>query len=371
MDPSRATGVDRSPTRLAAACLGAVVAFFAVDAALFRTTLYPSFLEPDSSVGLFEMILRREQEAQRRNGDGLVATLGDSRFAVSPRLCNVLTPQSGLVFRSAGVAGTDARAWYYMLRDLDPEANRYRALVLGVTNYDDEGDSFNNADDERTLHYVVNRLRLSDVFDFAFSFDDPALRFRALRGGLAKGFVFARDVRGFLEKPRRRVDYVRQCRAGFEEWTYDFEETSTTMAGLSIDWEKRVATFPPGASDDQRGTVNAELTEPLRVQERLARFQRRWFGRIVDRYRGSRTAVIFLRLPRGPIPPPATAPAATSSIRELARRPGVVLADEHAFDFLERPELFKDGSHLNRDGIALFCPRLVEEVARLLRRVSS
>jgi hypothetical protein len=368
MDSSRGAGVDRSPARLAGACLGGVLLFFALDALLFRTGLYSAILEPDSSVGLFEMILRREREAQARHGDNVVATLGDSRFAVSPRLCNELTPRSGLVFRSAGVAGTDARAWYYMLRDLDPAADRYRALVLGVTSFDDEGDSFNNADDERALHYVIDRLRLSDVADFARSFEDPALRLRALRGGLAKGFVLARDVRAFLQAPRRRFDYVRLCRGGFEGWTYDFEESTTTMTGLRIDWATRTAIFPPGATDDQKGTVNAELLEPVRVQERLARFQREWFGRIVDRYRGSRTTIVFVRLPRGPIPPPPgdSPRPVTSSIRELARRPEVRLADEHAFDFLERPELFKDGSHLNRDGIALFCPRLVEVVARLL-----
>jgi hypothetical protein len=371
MDSSPAAGADRRPGRLAAACLGAVLLFFALDALLFRTGLYATLLEPDSSAGLFEMILRRELEAQKRHGDNVVVTLGDSRFALSPKLCNVLTPRSGLVFRSAGVAGTDVRAWYYMLRDLDPEARRYRAIVFGLASFDDEGDAFDNANDERTLHYVINRLRLSDVADFAFSYSDPSLRWTALRGGLWKGFVLARDVRAFLQEPRKRIEYVRSCRRGFEEWTYDFVESETTMVGLSIDWDKGTAVFPPGMSEDQLGTVNEHLNQP-RVQERLARFQRTWFGRIVERYRGSPTTIVFIRLPRGPIPRPSSpsAPGRSSSIRELAGRPGVILADEHAFEFLERPELFKDGAHLNREGIARFSPRLVDEIGALLRRGS-
>ena len=40
----------------------------------------------------------------------------------------------------------------------------------------------------------------------------------------------------------------------------------------------------------------------------------------------------------------------SSSIREFAARPGVLLVDEHAFDSLERPELFKDAFHLNNAG---------------------
>lgn len=370
MPSSPAGSVDRRPARLAAACLGGVLAFSALDAALFRTDLYPSSLEPDSSAGLFELILRRELQAQERNGDNVVVTLGDSRFALSPRLCNLLTPQSGLVFRSAGVAGTDARAWHYMLRDLDPFASRYRAVVFGVEAFDDLGTSFNNADDERTLHYVINRLRLSDVVDFASSFDDPALRWQAFRGGLWKGFVHARDIRAFLQHPLARLADVRQARGGFEEWTYDFVETADSMAGLSIDWDKGTAVFPADVDQNQRDSVNNQLSDPPRVQERLARFQSKWFGRIVERYRGSRTTIVFVRLPRGPIPRPSPVaePAATSSLRELSSRPGVVLCDEHAFDFLERPELFKDGVHLNREGIARFSPRLVEEIGRLLGR---
>ena len=52
--------------------------------------------------------------------------------------------------------------------------------------------------------------------------------------------------------------------------------------------------------------------------------------------------------------------------RELASRPNVLLADEHAFDALEHPEFFRDGMHLNREGINRFSVLLEKEVVRLL-----
>ncbi len=71
------------------------------------------------------------------------------------------------------------------------------------------------------------------------------------------------------------------------------------------------------------------------------------------------TKIVFLRLPRGPIPrPDFLSRAKSSSIRELAARPNVILCDEHAFDSLEHPELFGDGMHLNRAGVAKFSPML-------------
>src|SRR5262252_6195726 len=100
--------------RTAAALLLGLAGLLAIDSLLFRTGLYRRYLEPDSSTGEFEMILRRERHAQNDNGDNLVLTLGDSRFAYSPRLSNEVAWRTGYVFRHGGVAGTTARSWYYM-----------------------------------------------------------------------------------------------------------------------------------------------------------------------------------------------------------------------------------------------------------------
>ena len=89
------------------ALLLAFLGLFALDGLFFRTPFYSSILEMNSSTGVFELTLLREQQAQRQNGDNMVVTLGDSRFAYSPRLANQPTSQTEYVFRHAGVAGTD------------------------------------------------------------------------------------------------------------------------------------------------------------------------------------------------------------------------------------------------------------------------
>jgi hypothetical protein len=99
----------------------------------------------------------------------------------------------------------------------------------------------------------------------------------------------------------------------------------------------------------------------------VARYRRKWLGRILDRYRGSPTRVVFVRLARGPVPRPAyLVEKKSSSIREFVAQPNVLLCDEHAFESLEHPELYKDAFHLNRDGSTLFSKLLVEEVRRVL-----
>jgi hypothetical protein len=359
----------RGVRRVAAAILLAVVGLFVLDALLFRTSLYPSTLQPDSSTGQFELTLLREKQAQAANGDNMIVTVGDSRFAYAPKLSNAVSAETGLVFGHAGIAGTDARSWYYMLRDLDPKANRYRAVVLGVPDYDDEDEAFNPWDDIRALHYTIARLRWSDIVPFALSFQDRQLKWEALRGATLKGTVFQRDILEFLSQPKKRLDYVALCRLHWAQWTYDYQETTRSLAGLEIDWKTRTAKFPPGADQDQRDTVGYIMREPWPQTGRLAAFRRLWFGKILEYYRGSRTKVIFVRLPSGAIPRPAWMDhKISSSIREFASIPNVMLADEHAFESLERPELFKDGIHLNRAGIALFSPMLAREISRMLAR---
>lgn len=359
------------PTRVRRAAWGILLSLagvLALDSLVFRCSWYAGILEPDSSTGLFELVLAREQRAQAHNGSNVVLTVGDSRFAYSPKLSNEETARTGLVFRHAGVAGTEPRSWYYMLRDLDPSAGRYRAIVIGVPDFDDEDESYDPADDLRGLHYVIARLRWRDIPEFTRSFRSSSARWQAFRGALLKGTVLQRDFREFLAHPVKRLKYIALCREGYEGWTYNFEETTRSMAGLSVDWSTFAAVYPAGADPDQRETVQAALLRRPEPQTgRLAAYRRLWLGRIVDRYASSATRIVFVRLPRGAVPRPGNLVHKLSgSIREFAGRRNVLLAPERAFDALERPELFRDAIHLNRQGIARFSPMLAGEVARLI-----
>jgi hypothetical protein len=371
MKPAAEVRGALAPAKRRGAVLAAVFAVtgtFVLDALLFHTNLYPSILDPDSSTGLFELILRREQNAQASEGPNVVVTLGNSRLAFSPKVLDQRGLNTPYRLRTAGIAGSDPRVWYYMLRDLDPTRRRYRAVALAVDDYDDEDRGGNPADDVRDLHYVIARLRFADALTFARSFDDPHLRLEAFRGAILKGIVFQDDIRAFLSHPLHRIQYVQLCDRGYAGWAYDFLETTRDMVGLQIDWATLKVTFPPGADDDQRGTVNSFLAHQRDEQSgRLVAYRRAWIGRTLDLYRGSDTKVIFFRLPRGPIPrPDGLSVKLTGSIREFASRPNVILADEHAFESLEHPEFFKDGMHLNREGITRFSILLEREIRRLL-----
>jgi hypothetical protein len=211
-------------------------------------------------------------------------------------------------------------------------------------------------------------LRLTDIFDFASSFRTLPHQFEVFRGSLFKGMIYQRDLHEFLLNPKKRIELVRFIHQGWQGWTYNFVEEDRSLKGLRIDWATRTIASPADLKPEQRQVIENVLLRPVAPQTgRLARYRRKWFGRIIDRYRDSPTRIVFVRLARGPVPRPDNlVEKRRGVIHEFASRPNVLLCDEHAFESLEHPELYKDALHLNREGSERFSPMLVEEVRRVL-----
>ena len=358
---------SRPGPRILTGFAAAFLALFLIDAIVFRSGLYPSILDTDSSTGRLELVLSSEAKRQATGGHRILVT-GDSRMGLLVRTANQLSPQLGYTFGFIGVAGTRPRCWYYMLRDVDPTARRYAALVLPVGDYDDE-DTYDDQEEwTADLRYVVARLRLGDVLDFAGSYRSVRRKWQALRGGLFKGVVYSEDFQAFLSNPAARIAYVSRAKRDWPQWADNYEPEQRNLKGLSVDWKAWKVTFPEGLTDAERRIFeNVLLMRPVPQTGRCAVYRRRWFGRIIERYRGTGTRLIFIRLPRGPVlRPDSLAHKTSSSIREFASHPHVTLLDEHLFESLERPEFYYDPLHLNAEGAARFSTMLAQEVRAVL-----
>ncbi|MBY0505726.1 MAG: hypothetical protein K2X03_17560 [Bryobacteraceae bacterium] len=347
--------------------LASLASVFLLDAAIFRTGFYLRWMEPDSSTGLTEYRYRAELDRQKQPGK-LVLTFGDSRFAYLPRVANQFTAESGFVFRHAGTAGSSARDWYYLMRDLDPEARQYQAVVVGLDDLEDEESLVSRQDDPRSLHYSIGRLGLGDLKEFALSHDSPTYQWAAVRGGILKGIVMQEDVHDLLLRPRERAQSARLNWGGWAGWAYDYDDEERSLAGLAIDWKTRAMTYPPGMDPGYKKMFNETLLRKATPSTgRRAAYQRKWFGRMVEHYRNSETRFVFVRLPRGPLSPLEDVPLnPSSSVRVLAKRPRVYLGAPLRYASLERPEYFKDPLHLNRAGAHAFSKMLVDEVRELI-----
>jgi hypothetical protein len=342
--------------------------FWCVEGLIFHTSLYASIISPASTTGLLETWI--DNEAQRpRDAHPQILVIGDSRMgAMKPRIANRFTSQTGLTFASIGAAGATPRCWYYMLRDADPGANRYAAILIGLESYDDAESWEDYADRESDLHYLIARLRWSDLSEFSSSYHNPQLKREAFRGILFKGLVFKRDFQDFLLNPAARLAYARLSRRESHSWFNDFVDTSDSLKDVRVDFAARTVTVPSGTRPDLGQVLRSRLLDPLPPEMgRESAYMHYWMGRIYGLYRGSKTKLVFLRLPRGGFVRPDQPPLNPhSSVRELATHPEIRLIPEKFFDGLERPELFHDEVHLNETGSEEFSRMLAFEMRDLL-----
>lgn len=343
----------------------ATLFFFALfEGLIFHTRLYPSILEPNSTTGAMETRLRNEIKREKLDPNQVVA-VGDSRMALLPRVAN--DADTGYTFASVSLGGVPPRCWYYDLRAIDPRANTYAAILIPSSDYNEPDEYDDIGERELDVHYIAARLDLTDLLDLPWTYKKASLKWMAFRDILLKGFVYKRDFEDFLLHPEDRLAKVRLNNEGSAVWAYDYHGPAESLEGLRLDWRQQKAYYADGISKAQRALIQGVLFRKHPPEHGIqTAYYRYWYHRILSRYKGTRTKLIFLQEPKAPVPPLPHPPKMTSAVRQMASEPNVIVLDEHLFDSLERPGLFADALHLNGRGMDKFSEILATEVRRVL-----
>jgi hypothetical protein len=340
-----------------------IVAFICVDGAIFHSGLYVSILAPSSYAGRVAKITQAEKE---RVPSGLkeVLILGDSRIAegFSTTLANELGSPAGLKFVSLAEPAASANTWYYMVREADPSARRYSAIIIpyGI------GYEPNSADPLR-ISMTAPLLRYGDCFHFASGFQRWSGRFRAFIACILRGSAYQDDVVDLLSRPLTRIRSVQQAdkmHSGLEYKGRDYD-----LVGTSYDASTGQVTFAPKLTEAQRLAFRKSLIQPSQSDTGYSlKLQRDWIPRIMNRYSHSPTAIVLMPVPRGPFLELAGFSRGYESVLpvSLIQRATFSLP-EHTFDFLEKPEYYFDAFHLNAKGRQRFTQALVSELLGRIR----
>ena len=343
----------------------AIGAFLCVDGLIFHSGLYVSILAPNSYAGRVEEITRAEAN-RTPSGMREVLVLGDSRIAegFSTALANELGSPSGLKFVSLAEPAASANTWYYMVREVDPTARRYAAIVIpyGV------GYEPNSADPLR-ISMTAPLLRYLDCFHFASGFQRWAGRFRAFTACILRGSAYQDDVVDLLEHPIARFRSLQQEGARLHSREV-YEGRDYDLIGTSYDATTGQVTFAPKLNEAQRQAIRKSLLQPSQSEtEYSLKLQRNWIPRIMSRYSASPTAIVLLPVPRGPFAElPGFSTAFHSILPATITQRAAFSLPEDTFDFLEKPEYYFDAFHLNAKGRRTFTETLV---AQLIGRVRS
>src|SRR6266481_941045 len=356
------------PLHVARNLLLGVATFVCLDGVVFHTGLYVSILAPDSYAGRLAVITRAENE---RAPSGLkeVLVLGDSRMAegFSTTVADELGSAAGLKFVNLAEPASSVNTWYYMLREVDPAARRYSAVIVpyGV------GYEPSTADPLR-ISMAAPLLRYRDCFDFASGFQRWSGRFRAFTTCILRGLAYQSDVADLLEHPIARIKSVQQepnrmqSRAAYKGRDYD-------LVGTTYDSKTGHVTFAPQLTEAQRQAIRKSLVRPSQSEMQYSlELQREWIPRILNRYSKSPTAIVLTPVPRGPFRELTGFPMAYHTFfPHLLTQRSLLSVPEQTFDFLEKPEYYFDAYHLNAKGRARFTETLVTEVVGRLGAANS
>ena len=206
-----------SPRKKTAAFLvAAAFALFAlVDVIAFRTPLYRSVLDPSSTTGSFEAAIAQFRAFPAQPSRD-VLVLGDSRTYSGLDPAAAEAGAGGkLRFLNAGVPGTTPRCWPFFVRAIDPEAHRYRAVVIPVDTFSDDDSAIGSLDgDDRPmdLRYVVFQTRLTDLPKLAGSFSDPRERIEYGIDLFWRGVELRDDFQSLAADPPARAAAIAQAR---------------------------------------------------------------------------------------------------------------------------------------------------------------
>ena len=224
-----------------------IAVFLCVDGIIFHSGMYVSILAPSSYAGRVRRITHAEKE---RTPSGLreVLVLGDSRIAegFSATLANELGSPAGLKFVSLAEPAASANTWYYMVREVDPTARRYSAIIVpyGI------GYEPNSADPLR-ISMTAPLLRYGDCFHFASGFQRWSGRFRAFVACILRGSAYQDDVVDFLSHPVMRIRSIQQA-----DKTHSGSEYQRT--GLRSGWDGL-------RRSDRTGNVRAKVNRAPKV----------------------------------------------------------------------------------------------------------
>jgi hypothetical protein len=359
------------PLHVARNLLLGIAAFVCLDGVIFHTGLYVSMLAPDSYAGGVAVITRAEKQ---RPASGLkeVLILGDSRMAegFSATVADELGSAAGFRFVNLAEPASNANTWYYMLREVDPAARRYWAIVVpwGI------GDEPSTADPLR-ISMAAPLLRYADCFDFASGFQRWSGRFRAFTACILRGSAYQSDVADLLEHPIARIKSVQQepnqvhSRAVYRGRDFD-------LVGTTYDSRTGQVTFAPHLTEAQRQVIRKSLAHLSQLSQSNVQYstklQRAWIPRILNRYSKSHTAIVLTPVPRGPFRElTGFSMAYHTFFPHLITQRSFLSLPDQTFDFLEKPEYYFDAYHLNAKGRERFTKTLVAEVVGRLGAADS
>ena len=350
-----------------------LLSFLALDAGIFGTGLYSQILSPFTIAGRIFYITRYERKRSATRETDLFV-IGDSRIAeeFSVQQAKTTAAAHRLRFIKGGIGGSTLRVWYYLLREIDPRADRYLAIVIPLPSYR-QTPALAGFMTQRLLDADILSQTLSsyDFYKLSLTYPDWLVRLKLWSRMLLQVQNYRADFEDFLADPAKRWDLIRLQKSFDSALGYETDDDAhpETMEGLRFDSETGNLTYPVRLTSAQRALVDLAFKHVGRNSRDDDAYAAFWIKKIVEMYRGTQTKIIISRDPLSPLPEVLKddAQPLASFVFELQQATGVHVIEENTFTYLEQPKYFFDPFHLNSAGRRQFTDVFVGKVAEMLK----
>lgn len=342
-----------------------------INLSLFNSKVYFKILQPKSSAGR-TYFLSTTEKVRISNPLRDIIVLGDSRieFGFSAEISN--NTNENFNFINAGIAGTASRVWYYLLREIDPHADRYRAIILTFSSFSDRNTfNENNRDDTR---YLIPLVGVYDIPGIALSYDSKIKKAENALSLLLKGFALKGDIIEFIQNPKKRIDVVGQY--DIAEQRKNYRPKINSLNGLYYDSVRKCIIFPNDISEQEKSKISRDFSNPFKsILSYNVRYNFKWLNKIIEFYKNSDTLIILAKIPNVPLytGKQYLKTNESSSLLEIAtnNKKNVIILSDKLFHYLEKPDYFRDHIHLSRSGRELFSRHIASTTVNYLSPVAA
>lgn len=363
---------ERPPRPLRNALL-ALLTFFVLDAALFRSGLYAMVQAPQSPAGsFFYGVFFERHRAADPNRDIIV--FGNSKIEVGfDALAHQQQhPEDSYRWFNGASSSSTMRWWYYKLQFIDPHRDRYKAVVIPINGYLVRPVAHDPGDDFRLAVALNPLLNLDQWGSLISSIEDPDAQFKTELLAAFPSHGYASDIMDFISHAPIRI-----ARVALRYWQGAYSKPyaglgDENMSALKLDPATgRVLQWPAHFDSFAKDEFLKQM-KPQGDQQKLAQryidYDVKWLQAIIDYYRGSKTKVVILPVPAYAMKFPGVAPLPNApDVRNLLDpSSNVIFLDDKTYQRFETLSYFHDSLHLDSSGRRDFTDALTQDVENVL-----
>ncbi len=362
-----------------------IAAFFLLDGLIFRSGLYARISNPDGIYNTLSYVVMFENQ-RPPSGKKEVLMLGNSKIEHAFSIADFALryPQSGIEVVRGSAPATEERSWYYTLQHVDPNHDRYAAIVIPLVNYKITS-SGPGGDSVQMLGPILSSREWPD---YVASIFDDATRMRVALLGVFTSHNYAADFQDMLMHFQHRIKILQETyekKSAWEDDRYIIRRDKNGKVVGTMGWDslegfvydpatQKVLSYPEGMNEHTKHyTANyfnalSDLDADTNMK-RGAEFTSYWLNKIAAAYQNSKTKLIVVQTGREPFPLPTRRVLPNSpDVRDmLPKRDSIVYLDDNTFAVIEKPYYYYDPDHLNYRGADIYTDILAKHLIRILQ----